>query len=97
MHVRGKSFRYVAEFPDGEKKTLLVVPQYDFDWQLDYVFEDPLRLPRGTTLRAIGTFDNSSDNPYNPDPAQAVYFGLQTDEEMMIGYYDVVWLTSKKR
>ena len=92
MHLRGKAFRYVAEYPDGRKETLLNVPRYDFDWQLDYVFETPRLLPKGTILRGIATFDNSGDNPYNPDPDQEVYFGLQTFEEMMIGYYDVIWL-----
>ncbi len=92
LHVRGKSFRYIAEFPDGRHEVLLDVPLWDFDWQLDYVLAEPLRLPRGTVLRAIAAYDNSPDNPYNPDPTQEVYFGIQTDDEMMIGYYDVVWL-----
>ena len=92
MHVRGRSFRYIAELPDGRQRILLDVPRWDFDWQLDYMLAEPLHLPRGTVLRAVATFDNSADNPYNPDPAKEVYFGLQTDDEMMIGYYDAVWL-----
>jgi hypothetical protein len=92
MHLRGRSFRYVAELPDGKRETLLEVPRYDFDWQLEYVLAEPRRLPKGTVLRAIGAFDNSAANPYNPDPTKTVYFGLQTEEEMMIGYYEVVWL-----
>ncbi len=92
MHVRGKSFRFIAEFPDGRHEVLLDVPRWDFDWQLDYVLAKPRRLARGTVLRAVGTYDNSADNPYNPDAKKEVYFGIQTDEEMMIGYYNVVWL-----
>ena len=92
MHVRGRAFRYVAEFPDGREEILLDVPRWDFDWQLDYILAEPLRLPRGTVLRAIGTYDNSDHNPYNPDPLKEVTFGLQTDDEMMIGYFDAIWL-----
>ena len=91
MHYRGKSFRYVAEYPDGRKETLLHVPDFDFNWQHKYELAEPRWLPRGTVLRAIGTFDNSPDNPDNPDPKRSVYFGLQSEEEMFIGYFEVIW------
>jgi hypothetical protein len=91
MHLRGKSFRYVLEPPEGEPETLLEVPLWDFDWQLDYLLAEPRKLEKGSRLRAIAVFDNSAANPYNPDPGKTVYFGLQSDEEMMIGYFDVVW------
>ena len=90
MHLRGKSFRYVARFPSGREETLLWVPRYDFNWQNSYIFASPKRLPAGTRLICTATFDNSSDNPANPDPAQAVRWGDQTWEEMMIGYYSMV-------
>ncbi len=91
MHLRGKSFTYLVEYPDGSGDTLLHVPRYDFDWQHEYSLEEPLSLPRGTVLRAVGTFDNSAANPYNPDPTKTVYFGLQSEEEMLIGYFEVIW------
>ena len=91
MHRRGKSFRYIAEHPGGSSEVLLSVPAWDFDWQVDYQLAVPLRLEAGTRLRAIATYDNSRDNPYNPDPSKTVYFGLQSDEEMMIGYFEAVW------
>ena len=91
MHLRGKSFDYVAEFPDGKKEMLLDVPKWDFEWQVEYVLAKPLLLPKGTRLRAHATYDNSPANPSNPDPAKDVFFGLQSNEEMMIGYYEVVW------
>lgn len=91
MHLRGKSCRFEAEYPDGSTETLLHVPNYDFDWQVAYVLEIPKRIPQGTILRVTGTFDNSPANPDNPDPEKEVYFGLQSDEEMMIGYFEVVW------
>lgn len=91
MHLRGKSFRYVAEFPDGKEETLLAVPKWDFEWQVEYLLAQPMLLPKGTLLRARATYDNSTENPANPDPAKTVYFGLQSGDEMMIGYYEVVW------
>ncbi|MEZ6197668.1 MAG: hypothetical protein R3F20_18395 [Planctomycetota bacterium] len=91
MHLRGKAFRYVAVLPDGEERHLLEVPAYDFDWQHDYVLAEPMFLPKGTVVRCRAVFDNSSANPYNPDATEDVYFGLQTEEEMMIGYLVVEW------
>ncbi len=69
MHLRGKSFRYEAVLPDDSRQTLLEVPRYDFNWQLRYEYRDPLALPKGSFIRATGTFDNSEDNPNNPDPS----------------------------
>jgi hypothetical protein len=67
------------------------VPNYDFDWQHTYEFSEPLRVEKGETLNFHVTFDNSQANPYNPDPESSVYFGLQTDEEMVIGYFEAIW------
>ena len=91
MHLRGKAFEYRAILPDGSTRVLLSVPNYDFDWQHRYEFAEPPYLPPGTTLEVVATFDNSADNPYNPDPTRPVFFGLQTEEEMMIGYYEAIW------
>ncbi|MFN0126950.1 MAG: hypothetical protein ACKV19_09745 [Verrucomicrobiales bacterium] len=86
MHVRGKAFRYEVLSADGTARTLLHVPRYDFNWQLGYQFAEPPVVPAGHRLRAIGWFDNSADNPHNPDPARTVPWGPQTEDEMMIGY-----------
>jgi peroxiredoxin len=91
MHLRGVSARYVATFPDGKTRTLLSVPDYDFNWQSVYRFEKPLQIPRGTKLTWIGHWDNSADNPRNPDPKKAVGWGLQTWDEMQNGWMEVVW------
>ena len=53
--------------------------------------------PPGTKLRAVGTFDNSADNPANPNPNKWVTFGEQTWDEMMIGYYDFIELDRMPR
>lgn len=90
MHLRGKSFRYVAEI-DGEEQILLSTPRYDFNWQSTYRLAEPFLLPQGSKLRCEAVFDNSADNPANPDPTQDVRWGDQTWEEMMIGYVNYVW------
>jgi hypothetical protein len=88
MHLRGKSFRYDATYPDGRSETLLSVPRWDMDWQHRYVFVEPLQLPAGTVLTATAVYDNSESNPNNPDPNAEVHAGLQTTDEMFNGYYD---------
>ncbi len=88
MHVRGSAFRYEAILPDGTVRTLLDVPRYDFNWQLSYRYAEPPTLPRGSKLRATGWFDNSANNPANPDPTKTVRWGPQTFDEMMLGYVE---------
>jgi peroxiredoxin len=90
MHLRGKSFRYEAILPNGDRETLLEVPRYDFNWQTAYWFTEPMELPQGTRFHCEAHFDNSDANPNNPDPTRTVRWGEQTWDEMMIGYYDYV-------
>jgi peroxiredoxin len=89
MHLRGKSFRYTARYPEDEKEILLDVPRYDFNWQMSYRLTEPKPLPEGTTIRLEAAFDNSKNNLHNPDPNDSVRWGDQTFEEMMIGYFDI--------
>ncbi|MEM6704065.1 MAG: alkyl hydroperoxide reductase [Acidobacteriota bacterium] len=86
MHLRGKAARYTAHYPNGESEVLLDVPRYDFNWQTSYEYAEPKRLPRGTRLEVVMWFDNSADNPENPNPEIAVAYGEPTVDEMMIGY-----------
>ncbi|GAC1452466.1 MAG: redoxin domain-containing protein [Isosphaeraceae bacterium] len=90
MHLRGKSFRYEATFPGGNRETLLSVPAYDFGWQSYYTLAEPRAMPRGTRIDCEAVFDNSDQNPANPDPRTSVRWGEQTWEEMMIGYIDYI-------
>jgi len=89
MHFRGKSFEYRITYPNGEKETLLNVPHYDFNWQLTYDLAQPRRMPAGTVIECTAHYDNSPNNPANPDPTKEVHFGEQTWEEMMFGFFDV--------
>ncbi len=88
MHLRGKSFRYEAELPDGSTEVLLDVSRYDFNWQHRYVLAEPRKLPRGTLIRCVAIYDNSADNPANPDPDREVRAGKQTWDEMFNGYFE---------
>jgi peroxiredoxin len=88
MHLRGQDFRYTATYPDGRVETLLSVPAYDFSWQSVYRLDSAKPMPGGTRLDCIAHFDNSAENPVNPDPTQTVRWGEQTTDEMMIGYID---------
>ncbi len=88
MHLRGKRFEYNILHTDGTVETLLRV-NYHFHWQMSYRLAEPRLLKAGTWLQAVAWFDNSEDNPHNPDPNKAVTWGGQTYEEMMVGFFDV--------
>ncbi len=89
MHLRGKDFLYKAVYPSGETQVLLSVPKYDFSWQIQYALEQELLLPKGTRIECTAHYDNSANNPSNPDPTKEVRWGDQTFEEMMVGFFDV--------
>ena len=89
MHLRGKSFEYRAVYPSGETEVLLRVPKYDFNWQLWYELAGEKVLPAGTKIDCTAYFDNSPNNPANPDPSKAIRFGEQSWDEMMLGFFDV--------
>jgi len=85
MHFRGKSMRFVAEYPDGSTEELINIANYNYNWQLSYTYEEPKFVPAGTRITAIGTFDNSAQNPANPDPSRSVPWGQQSWDEMFFG------------
>jgi len=88
MHLRGKRFEYDIVHDDGTVEVLLRV-NYHFHWQLSYRLAEPRLLKAGTKLRAIAWYDNSKNNPHNPDPTKTVTWGDQTSDEMMVGFFDV--------
>lgn len=89
MHLRGKSFEYTLVREGGDVETLLKVAPYDFYWQLSYRLAEPRLVKKGTRLNFIATYDNSAANPRNPDPTQAVRYGHQSWDEMMVGFFDI--------
>jgi hypothetical protein len=93
MHLRGKRFEYNILQPNGGGPDDKVVPllrvNYDFYWQMSYRLAQPMPLKAGTILQAVAWYDNSKNNPHNPDPDSAVRWGDQTYDEMMVGFFDV--------
>lgn len=90
MHYRGRDFTYTATYPDGRKEILLKVNNYDFNWQTVYYPEQPIRAPKGTRIDCVAHYDNSANNPNNPDPTKDVSWGNESFDEMMIGFVDFV-------
>ncbi|MCY3933602.1 MAG: hypothetical protein OXH70_17970 [Acidobacteria bacterium] len=87
MHLRGKSAHYLAKYPDGTEEVLLDVPRYDFNWQTHYKYPaGGKKIPAGTEIELTMSWDNSADNPSNPDPTATVVYGGPTTAEMMFGF-----------
>jgi hypothetical protein len=86
-HLRGRAARFTAHYPDGREEILLSVPKYDFKWQPLYALDPPKLMPAGTRITLDMSWDNSAQNPANPDPSQVVRWGDQTWEEMNVGWF----------
>jgi hypothetical protein len=91
MHMRGKDFEYRLVFPNGETRTILRVPAYNWRWQLWYNLAEPIALPKGTKIECTAHFDNSPNNPENPDATKTVIWGQQNWDEMMVGFFNLVF------
>ncbi len=86
-HLRAMSYKVWLVGLDGEETLLLDIPDYDFNWQLSYEYQKPLEVPKGSVLKATGWYDNSAENPANPNPEETVRFGRQTTAEMMVIFF----------
>ena len=82
MHLRGKSMKWWVTYPDGREVTLLDVPKFDFNWQLQYELETPLKIPAGSKITNVAIYDNSVNNKWNPAPEKDVYWSEQSWDEM---------------
>lgn len=91
MHGRGKDFEYRLVYPTGESQTILKVPHYNWHWQNWYTLDKPILLPKGTKIECTAHFDNSPNNPDNADPAKTVAWGEQSWDEMMVGFFNLVF------
>jgi hypothetical protein len=90
-HVRGKAARFDLPGEAGAPaRTLLDVPRYDFNWQLEYRLTEPVPVPAVSKLVYTAWYDNSPGNPANPDPTAFVKWGPQTFHEMHLGYVEFV-------
>lgn len=90
MHVRGKDMTYHAVYPDGRRETLLSVPEYDYNWQWIYYPEEHIAVPAGTIIEVEAHYDNSPDNPSNPDPTREIFYRDETFQEMFVGFMEFI-------
>ncbi|MBL8233159.1 MAG: cytochrome c [Bryobacterales bacterium] len=89
MHLRGKSFDCWMKWPDGRIEPVIRVPQFNRNWQIEYQLAQPLEVPVKSRMGCKAIFDNSPNNPWNPDPKAEVRWGDQTRDEMMVAYVDI--------
>jgi hypothetical protein len=88
MHLLGHDMTVTATLPDGAKRQLIHVEPYDFNWQTRYTYKEPIHLPKGTRLDMVAHYDNSAENPHNPNnPPKKVMFGEQTTNEMCFAFF----------
>ncbi len=85
MHFRGKYMRFYADYPDGTQEELINIAKYNYNWQLSYTYEEPKFVPAGTKITAVAAWDNSAQNPANPNPDRAVDWGNESWDEMFFG------------
>jgi hypothetical protein len=91
MHGRGKDFEYRVVYPTGEQQVLLAVPHYNWHWQNWYTLDQPITLPKGAKIECVAHFDNSPNNADNADPTKQVIWGEQSWDEMMVGFFNLVF------
>jgi mono/diheme cytochrome c family protein len=90
MHYRGKDALYEVVRPDGRRQTLLSVPHYDFNWQQNYRFKEPVPIEKGSTLIITFHYDNSPGNRANPDSSRLIRWGDRSEDEMMTTWTEVI-------
>src|SRR5258706_10431775 len=91
-HYRAYSSDLWIRYPDGKEKLLLSLPRYDLNWQRDYTFAEPVKVPAGSKLIAHYVYDNSKRNPSNPDPNRQITWGEQSWEEMLFTQLRYRWV-----
>jgi hypothetical protein len=89
LHLRGTSMDIKVTYPDGRSETLLRVPRYNYQWQVIYVRDKPLKLPKGSRIDVSASWDNSANNRFNPDPTKTVRSGQQAWDEMLVSILGV--------
>jgi hypothetical protein len=98
LHMRGKVMTMEAIYPDGKKEVLSQVNNYDHNWQIAYIYEDDVKplLPTGTILQFTSVFDNTANNPINPDPEQWVVFGRRGVDEMSHAWVGITYVNEEQ-
>ncbi len=98
LHMRGKVMTMEAIYPDGHKEVLSQVNKYNHNWQIAYIYEDDVKplLPTGTVLQFTSVFDNTANNPINPDPEQWVVFGRRGVDEMSHAWVGISYIDEEQ-
>ncbi|MGY8786332.1 MAG: c-type cytochrome [Pseudomonadales bacterium] len=98
LHMRGKVMTMEAIFPDGRKEVLSQVNKYNHNWQISYLYADDAKplLPKGTVLQFTSVFDNTVNNPLNPDPEQWVVFGRRGVDEMSHAWVGITYMNEEQ-
>jgi Copper type II ascorbate-dependent monooxygenase, C-terminal domain len=89
-HYRGKDATYELVHADGRREILLKVPHYDFNWQLQYRLAKPVLMEKGSRMIVTFHYDNSANNPANPDPTKVIRWGDRTEDEMMVTWTETL-------
>jgi hypothetical protein len=89
LHMRGIEMEIKLTYPDGRSEIVLSVPRYNYLWQIIYVQNKPLQLPKGTRIDVSAAWDNSANNKFNPDPSKPIRWGPQSWDEMFVAYIGV--------
>jgi hypothetical protein len=95
FHLRGKAMRVEAIKPDGSREIISYVGNFNFNWMTNYIYDDDATpvFPKGTVIQVSAWYDNTKNNPSNPDPEQWVGYGDRTVDEMAHAWMNVVYLT----
>jgi len=98
LHMRGKVMTMEAIYPDGRKEVLSQVNKYNHNWQISYMYDDDVKplLPTGTILQFTSVFDNTVNNPLNPDPNQWVVFGRRGVDEMSHAWVGMTYMNEEQ-
>jgi len=91
MHLLGREMKVTATLPDGSVKPLIYIKDWDFNWQGQYLYREPMTFPKGTKFQMEAIYDNSPENPRNPsNPPKRVTWGEQTTDEMALCFVSIV-------
>ncbi len=97
MHVLGREMKVWSKEPDETTKPLLWIKDWDFNWQGQYSFAQPVRLPKGTKIYVDAWYDNSADNPLNPNsPPKTVHWGSDATDEMLLCHFQCTCETTEQ-
>ena len=88
MHYRGKSIKFKVLLPNNSIRTIVSVPDYNFNWQWLYKLKEPISIPKGSKIIVEGIYDNTYQNPLNPDPTKELHYGIHSTDEMLIGFFN---------